>query len=321
MVAHDPIAEADLMPGIYKYGLTRVIALSGVSDCSGSTVSCPYFSRIKIDSMGKYTVDSYAYYPVQKIWVALSASDNLTIGAGDLNGSSAGWTSNNFSLTAANTAIQNNRRTYSYGSALFQLAVGSSNISGNAISGGAVFPVGSKQYTVAIELLSGKFVSLKKGGFWASANSTDDAKAYASLANLRAAHTTNATRLCMDGALDVASNVVFNSTSYGGIISADGSICSSASTGIQTVVSEGVATVAGRPLILLSQPASAASGSNTSDKQFVLAIGLTDAGVVARGKSYLPGYIQSVAGYVNEAALNAWIKTQSSDSAALLYPK
>ena len=309
------------MTGIYKYGQTRVIGTN--SDCApnSGTPACPYFVRTKIDSAGVYSIDQYAYYPIQKKWISLSSVNDMNIGNGDLNGTSAGWNSNVFSPTTASTSIQNNRRTYYTGSTVFQLVVGATNISGSILNSNSVFPAGSKQYTVALELISGKFISLKKGGFWTGANSTDDAATYSRLADLRSAHVTSIAPLCMDQALSVGENIVFNSGIYGGNVQKVNNICSTLNpNGAPVAVNEGVTTIANRRLILLSQPTPAGTG-NTSDQQTLPTIGLTDAGVAARGVTYLPGYMKSVTGHVNQVAFSDWMKTQSADPAAQLFPK
>lgn len=324
---HNPAVEPELAVGAYKFGQTRVMMFGGAtSDCPNmGTTTCPYFSRVRMDSTGKFSIDSYAYFPTSNKWIALQATDDFKIGSGDLYGTSDAWSSVPFSPTTAAPSLQNNRRVYLYGSAAFQLGINATSIAGTTVLASApaagTYSQSAKSYMLNFELLKGQYVTLKKGGFWSANGTADDANSYSRLADLRKAHTSTSTPLCLDDVLDPGKGVVFNESVLAATVHTIVVVCKPTITAQAAYkVAEGVTTVANRKLILLQQPDPNAA-ENTSSQQFVMALGLTDAGIGARGKAYQPGFIQSKSGYFNEAAFIDWMTAQYTGTVANSFPK
>jgi hypothetical protein len=314
--------------GGYSYYRANVVGFGGANDCEiSSGVTCPAFDRVRMGSDGRFVTDTWAYYPVQKKWVSLQANENIVFqdGSEDIRSDGAFWSRTAFSPTTTAAQIKNNRRIYSYGTVGYQLGVGSVSLAGKTIVAGVPaagsFSGNAKNLIFNFEQISGNYYVLKQGGLWTSASSTDDKKAYTKLADLRAAHTNLENSYCLDDALDSDRHVVFNAQQPGASIYTSSGICrvSSPLSG-GTVVQEGVATVGGRKLIVLQNLFSGNSKSS-SELQYLPIIGLSDAGVGARGRHYFVGYSKAYSGYVNEAAFLEWMKAQYNDAAALSLPR
>jgi hypothetical protein len=326
-LVHQADASADAAMGLYYYGKTTVFGVGGDSDCpSGSGVTCPYFERMSISASGNLSIDSWAYYPVQKKWVSLlSPYTQFFVEQGDLNHDGAAWTS---SATLQAPTMVSGQWQYKIGTGdvAYRLYISASSIVGTAVStaaGSVTYPADAKTFTVSLEQQSGIFVSLKKGGLWSN---SDDGTKYDTVAALRSAHTTISTPLCLaSSSLPSKMLVYFDAGTHSAAIAKDTSLCpksfSTATARGLTTVESGVKTLSGRPIIVTQLPDAAFDiGSSARKKQALAVVGLNAAGIASNGTAYLPGYTNTFTKYSNKSAFITWLNTVTTDPQAQNLP-
>nr|ACY24842.1 hypothetical protein [uncultured organism] len=304
----------------------------GASDCpSNGTITCPYFDRIKIASDGKISTDKWAYYPVQKKWIALSArtiSQHLNFASSDTTFDGASWSTESILLSPKSQIQAAGPWLYSYGNGNveYELKLTGSAIAGQAITGAPnkTYPSDAKSATLWFEQNNGVFYTLKKGGFWSSnRESSDDGKQYTNVAALRAAHIATSTPLCLAN-FDTSALIYFDSTMHAAGISNVSGICRETikSADKITAVQSGVITLANRPVIVAQIPDDLFSSNTPArEKQILAIVGLNAVGGnAANGLAYLPGYTKTLTGYQNQAAFKAWLNTVATDTEAQTLP-
>ena len=323
-LVHQAEAGADAAMGLYYYGKTTVTAFGGTSDCPlGSAVSCPYFERMSISATGNFSIDSWAYYPVQKKWVSLlSPSPQFFANEGELNHDGAAWTS---SSTKPTPTMVSGQWQYKIGTGdvEYRLYISASSIFGTAVStaaGSMTYPADAKTFTVSLEQQSGMFVSLKKGGFWS--NGSDDGAKYGTVAALRSAHTSMSTPLCL-ASLPNRMVVYFDAGTHSAAIAKDPGICQKSLTTANglTAVKSGVKTLSGRPVIATQLPEAAFdAGTSARKKQVLAVVSLNADGIASNGTAYLPGYTNTITKYRNKSAFITWLNTVTTDPEAQNLP-
>lgn len=328
----DLAVEAEI--GFFKFGFTTVLSTTGeAEDCPHrGTKTCPYFDVLKIAPDGEISFAKWAYYPVQKKWVALYGEERgLKFTEGDITFDGASWST---ALTPPGLrwpkqAESSGPWSYKYsnsgsnGNVEYELRLTASSIAGQKVDGaaGVVYPEDAKTVTLSFEQVAGVLYALERGGFWSSSLS-DDGKKYPSVAALRAAHTTTNTPLCLNY-FDASALIYFDSTMHAAGISNTGGVCDKYIKNRDTItaVASGVITLADRPLIAVQIPDNL-FGSEVSarEKQVLAIVGLDDQGYAANGLAYFPGYISTINGYYNYAAFKAWLDTVTTDAEAQILP-
>lgn len=330
----DLAVEAEI--GFFKFGFTTVLSTTGgAEDCPRrGTTTCPYFDVLKIAPGGEISFAKWAYYPVQKKWVALYGDERgLKFTEGDITFDGASWS---MALTPPGLRPQvqdqitgpwlykySNGNGNGNGNVEYKLKLTASSIAGQEVDGaaGVVYPEDAKTVTLSFEQVAGVLYALERGGFWSSSLS-DDGKKYPSVAALRAAHTTTNTPLCLNY-FDASALIYFDSTMHAAGISDTGGVCDKYIKNRDTItaVASGVITLADRTLIAVQIPDNL-FGSEVSarDKQVLAIVGLDGQGHAANGLAYFPGYINTIDGYYNYAAFKAWLDTVTTDAEAQILP-
>ena len=325
-LTHDNQAAADAALGLFRYGQTYVTSFNGVSDCpSNGQSTCPYFERVKISADGKLASSKFAYYPIQKKWVALAGGGvGIGFSTADTVFDGKKW-STNFPVLVPKTQSQSvGPWSYNYGtgSIEYQLNLSSSSLAGKLIGGaqGIQFPSDAKSINMVFEQVSGVLYTLSKGGFW---QESDDGAVYPNTASLRAAHTTTSSPLCL-AKFDVKSLVYFDPQVHAAGFASEAGICNSSIQNFDkiTPVESGAITLDGRSVIALQIPDNAFSfNPSNRKKQVVALVGLNSVGGnAAHGLAYFPGYVHTSFEYQNLSAFMAWLNTVTTDVEAQTLP-
>lgn len=328
----DPSAEGSLSDGLYVFQkVTVAIVGAGTSDCPPSGISaavtCPSFSRLALNSQGIWTSDSWAYMPIQKQWVQLNNTVNsftsLVLGFADAYSAGTSWIKGSADLSKLTGTQNNGQWQWVFdGGAVYKLSASSAPLSGTNIDASAP---GLGTYTgsaSAVDLYlvqeSGQLYLSEKGGTWTNVGSTDDAAAYPNLATFRQKYVNKP--YCLAKALGSTYNVSFN-PSPGASFTKSLGICSSSNSTPIGSSAEGVTTVAGRKLILLSPVTEMLSGTSSSVNQYLIGISLNEGGVATQGKVLQPGYVLAKKGATNKAAFSQLLAaTYPGDSNAQNIP-
>lgn len=329
-LTHQPEFAADAAVGLYEFGTTTVTVFGlGSSDCDRfSNKTCPYFERTRITADGKISTGKWAYFPVQKKWVALDGSKTIKpidFPASVSTFDGASWSEGR--TFAPNAQSQSDGPwSYGYGNIEYQLNLTASTLAGQIISGTTTYPSDAVSITLSFEQKAGVLYTLAKGG---DRGGSDDGKQYSNVAALRAAHTTTSTPLCLSKFIASALIYFDSNVHAAGVAYGSGGACQ-ATIGDRdkiTAVRSGVITLADRPVIAVQIPSNLFN-NNVSDreKQVLGIIGLDAAvggptdGYSANGMAYLPGYTRTYAGYKNKAAFEAWLSTVTTDPEAQTQP-
>jgi hypothetical protein len=316
----DPAAESSLSEGLYAF---RKVTVVGTSDCppSGltSAVTCPSFSRLILNSQGRWIADSWAYLPTKTQWVKLNntadSSTSLVLGFSDAYSAGNSWINGSADLSALTGEQDNGQWKWIFdGGVIYKLSASSAPLSGSNID---ISAPGLGSYTgtaSAIDLYviqeSGQLYLRKKGGLWTNGGSTDDATVYPNLASFRQNHVSKP--YCLNAAIGSSYNLSFNSSS-GASFTKNIGICSGSNSTPIGSSAEGVTTVAGKKTILLSPVTDMLSGNNTSVNQYLIGISLNDGGVAAQGKVLQPGYALAKKGMINKEAFSQLIAAMYPD--------
>jgi hypothetical protein len=305
----DASIDPSLADGVYVFQQVHVITIGGgTNDCpTTGTITCPSFSRLALNNQGKWIADSWAYMPITKKWVSLStianSSVSLRLGSADAYSAGNSWINGAPDFSKLTGQQNSGQWEWSFdGGAVYKLSASSTSLSGSNINSSPA--LGTYTGTASsIDLYfvqdSGQLFLSETGGSW-GASSTDDPAMYVNLASFRQNHINKP--YCLYNVIGSGYNVRFNPSSGANFTKHIG-ICSASNPTSIGSSAEGVTTVAGRKLILLSPVTEMLSSENSSVSQFLIGISLSNSGVAARGKVFQSGYIYTKKNMLNKAAL------------------
>lgn len=316
-----------LKEGVYTTQLVTVMVFGGGTvDCpSGGSVACPSVTKYQSDTDGKINVTTWAYMPNSKQWIELDSDDgafNDVFGLGDIYSDGEKWSSTGVDFTKTSGALADNILKYSFGNSEIAVSGISTNINpvNSSIMGGVNYSANAKSISYQIGVTKGQYINLEEAGFW---KETDDGGTYSSLAKYRTAHTQKESLLCFR-AINWDNGLVFNANQTGATLYKIGSACENKIDPKIPPVSlaEGVKTIAGKQIIYLAQSTNTTSiTNNTSESQFLWALGLSDKGIPAQGKAYQAGYITHVNGdFYNQTTVLEWLISKHGYNANLAFP-
>ena len=316
-----------LKEGVYTTQLVTVMVMGGGAvDCpSGGSVACPSITKYQSNAEGKIEVSTWAYMPNTKQWIELRANSsefNNVFKNGDIYTDGNQWSTTGVDFSEIPSVSANNILNFSFGSSTISLSGISKTVtpSASSVMGGVGYSADAKSITYQVGLTKGQYISLDETGFW---KKTDDGSVYSSLAKFRAAHIQKENPVC----LIVDSwdkGLIFNPSQTGATVYKIGGGCENQiDTTIAAVnLTEGVKTISGKQVIYLSQSSTTTSMTkNTSESQFLWALGLSEKGIPAQGKAYQAGYITKVDGdFYNKAAVLEWLIAKHGYTTTLAMP-
>jgi hypothetical protein len=318
LITPSATAAANFLTEAYSAFNFTIISVWDTVDCpTNGQVRCPGFNRVRYDSSSNRVVsDSWAFEPVKQSWLPLSAS-NARLAGGDIMNYGNGWSDSPLDLELASRSIVNDATYFSYtGGLKLKLNVAESSLSGSSLAGTSnVYSADAKAFKVELEQTEGAVYELYKStGFW---KGSDDAKSYPLLASFRAAHAITTAPFCMQRSLSVSYGIVFNPFGRGAAVYKLSGFCTSTIVGEPLeLLNEGVTTVNGRKVIVLSK----SSYATTKNNQFNLAIALDADGVASEGYRYSKGYVYKLSDSINRTAMLDFMKAKSTSSAAWALP-